>query len=47
MAEKTEPGFWRGFVWGFLLPPVVAVTVTLVTTIAIAIAGRPKLDPGA
>ncbi len=44
MAERKEPGFWRGFVWGFLLPPVVAVTVTLITTIAIAISGRRQID---
>lgn len=43
MAEKTN-GYWKGFVTGLLLVPGVAIVVTIVGTLVVAITGRRSIE---
>ncbi len=43
MAEKSN-GYWKGFVVGLFLVPGVAMVVTLVGTIVVAIAGKRSIE---
>ena len=41
MANGRNGGFWKGFVYGLLTPLAVGLGVTVISTVALAIVGRP------
>lgn len=41
-----EPGFWRGFVWGFVIVPAIATVGTALVGIAGVIAAKMTIDSG-
>lgn len=43
MANARDQGFWKGFVYGIVTPMALAVGVTIIGMIAVAVGGRREL----
>lgn len=45
MSNK-EPGFWRGFVWGFLITPAIGIVASTIIAVAGVVVARGTIDKG-
>ena len=46
MADKSEPGFWKGFAWGIFTPAILGIGATVLGSIVVAILGRKQMGDG-